>query len=243
MSLALKQLLTYISIPVVVTFLGGSLSVFFSAAPRLRSSIQHFAAGLVFAAVSIGLLPEMLEKHELAGVVLGFSLGVALMLCVKWLARTRRVKLFKNAGRKFSLVFSAAVDYLVDGLLIGIGFILGARQGGLLTFALTIEGLVLAMAVASALTRTRSTRTRVVITSAIFGLLLAIGGIAGVVVFGRLAGFFHTVMLACGAAALIYLVTEELLVEAHDEHLPEDPVTVAVFFAGFLLLIGIEMSV
>ena len=49
-------------------------------------------------------------------------------------------------------------------------------------------------------------------------------------------------MLAFGAAALIYLVTEELLVETHDDHTPEDAITVAFFFAGFLLLLGVEMS-
>lgn len=50
-------------------------------------------------------------------------------------------------------------------------------------------------------------------------------------------------MLAFGSAALIYLVTEELLVEAHDQEVQENPLTAGLFFPGFLLLIAIEMSV
>jgi ZIP family zinc transporter len=72
--------------------------------------------------------------------------------------------------------------------------------------------------------------------------LFAAGAIGGAALLSRLSGFVHATMLAFGAAALIYLVTEELLVEAHDDRVPEDALTVALFFAGFLLLIGVEMS-
>jgi len=45
-------------------------------------------------------------------------------------------------------------------------------------------------------------------------------------------------ILSFGLAALLYLVTEELLVEAHEEK--ETPVATLMFFVGFLgfLVIG-----
>ena len=49
-------------------------------------------------------------------------------------------------------------------------------------------------------------------------------------------------MIAFGTAALIYLVTEELLVEAHEHRVQENPLTAALFFVGFLLLITLELS-
>jgi ZIP family zinc transporter len=49
--------------------------------------------------------------------------------------------------------------------------------------------------------------------------------------------------IAFGSAALIYLVTEELLVEAHEHHVQENPLTAGLFFAGFLLLLIFEMSI
>ena len=46
-------------------------------------------------------------------------------------------------------------------------------------------------------------------------------------------------LLGFGCAALLYLVTEELLVEAHE--VPETPLATASFFVGFLVLLVIEM--
>lgn len=45
-------------------------------------------------------------------------------------------------------------------------------------------------------------------------------------------------MLAFGAAALLYLVTEELLVEAHEGQ--ETPLLTALFFIGFLAIPVLE---
>lgn len=226
----------------LVIVAGGSASAFFSPSPRLRSSIQHFAGGLVFAAVCTGLLPEMLRSRDLVAVVSGFLLGIVLMVGMKWVThRSGQVK--TGQAKPMSLVFSAGVDYLVDGLVIGVGFVLGAKAGGLLTVALSMEGLFLAIAVSTALNRGKVAPSRLILMAIAFGLLLGVGAILGAAIFSRLSGSLNTAALAFGAAALIYLVTEELLVEAHEEHEPEDPLTVGVFFAGFLLLLTIEMSV
>ena len=48
-----------------------------------------------------------------------------------------------------------------------------------------------------------------------------------------LKGFF-----AFGLIALLYLVTEELLVEAHEA--PEGPIVTSMFFIGFLALLMLE---
>jgi zinc transporter, ZIP family len=240
---ALGQVLTYAPIPVAATILGGIIPLFFTPGARLRSSLQHFAGGLVFVAVAAELLPKMLEAHSLSATILGFFLGVTLMLGIKWLSERSGQKGIVDVGRSGSLVLAAGVDYIVDGLLVGIGFVLGAKSGGLLTFALSVEGMFLALAVSAALKRDKDVSTaRTIITAAIFGALFAAGAIGGAALLSRLSGFVHATMLAFGAAALIYLVTEELLVEAHDDRVPEDALTVALFFAGFLLLIGVEMS-
>ena len=51
-----------------------------------------------------------------------------------------------------------------------------------------------------------------------------------------LAGF-----LSFGLIALLYLVTEELLVEAHEN--PDRPWVTAMFFVGFLLLLLLEQAI
>lgn len=46
-------------------------------------------------------------------------------------------------------------------------------------------------------------------------------------------------VLAVGVAALLYLVTEELLVEAHEVR--ENTVTTAMFIVGFLVLLMVDV--
>jgi zinc transporter, ZIP family len=241
MPTALQHVLTYLAIPVVVIIVGGCASAFYSPGPKLRSGIQHFAAGLVFAAVASGLLPEILSSHNLFAVVVGFAAGVVLMIGMKWF--TEKSKGPEDEPNPMSLVFAAGLDYVVDGLLIGIGFGLSAKAGGILTFALSIEGLFLAIAVTTALHHHRASRGKLILVNSVFGLLLAVGATLGAAVFNIASGSIHTAMLAFGSAALIYLVTEELLVEAHKPGVTENPLTAGIFFAGFLLLLGIEMSV
>jgi zinc transporter, ZIP family len=60
-----------------------------------------------------------------------------------------------------------------------------------------------------------------------------------------LAGASHTLIggvLAFSAAALLYLVTEELLIEAHQGPEPETPVSTLVLFAGFLVFWSIQLA-
>ena len=48
-------------------------------------------------------------------------------------------------------------------------------------------------------------------------------------------------VLAFGLTALLYLVTEALLVEAYE--VPETSTQTAMFFVGFILLLAIEMFI
>ena len=57
----------------------------------------------------------------------------------------------------------------------------------------------------------------------------------GVSVLGGLSGAAFAAVLGLGSAALLYLVVEELLREAH--RIPDTPLITASFFAGFLLLL------
>ena len=48
-------------------------------------------------------------------------------------------------------------------------------------------------------------------------------------------------VMSFGVAALLYLVTEELLTEAHEVN--ETPLLTSMFFVGFIALLMIEMLV
>ena len=135
------------------------------------------------------------------------------------------------------LLTAVGVDVLIDGIVLGIGFAAGAKVGVLLTIALTLEILFLGLTVAQELSETTQSRIRVVCVTAALVLLLPIGAVLATPV-AILPGRVVTGFFAFGLIALLYLVTEELLVEAHET--PDRPWITAMFFAGFLALLVVE---
>lgn len=140
-----------------------------------------------------------------------------------------------------SLIVVAGVDTVIDGVLLGIGFIAGAKQGVLLTLALAVETLALGLSVAVALRPAGVSRTRIISTTAVLPCLFAIGAMAGAALLGGISGAALTVLFAFGAAVLLYLVTEELLAEAHE--VPETAMATALFFVGFVALTVLNTTV
>jgi zinc transporter, ZIP family len=145
----LQQVLTYVLFPVAAMCLGGIIAVFRPLGERFRSFIQHFAAGLLFAAVAGELLPD-LHKQAPMWVIIGFASGTIAMLAVKALTEKVEQGIEGKGDLPIGLIVTVGVDVLIDGLLIGIGFIAGANQGILLTVALTLELLSLGLATSAA---------------------------------------------------------------------------------------------
>ena len=231
----------FLLFPVVAVAAGGVLAAFFPPPPRLRSAVQHVAAGVVFAAVAGELLPEMVDTHEPPFIVLGFAVGVTVMLAVRSLTEPGAAPTGGEARSSIGTIAVVGIDVAVDGLLIGIGFAAGADTGVLITIALTLEALFLGLAVATALAQAGSRRGRVIAVAVGLAAVLALAAGLGTALLGGLSGAPLAAVLAFGAAALLYLVTEELLVEAHE--VPETPALAAAFFVGFLALLVIEMLI
>lgn len=240
----LSTTLSYILWPVAFMILGGIAAIFRAPGPRLTSAIQHFAAGVVFAAIAVELLPELVGEHAPFAVLVGFALGVLLMLGMKALTARLGAKTVLPAGGTASplgLVATVAIDVFIDGLLIGVGFAAGAEQGKMLTFALTLELLFLGLSAASSQIQAGVARAKVVGATLLLGGLVALGASIGILLLGGLKGPVLAGVLAFGSAALLYLVTEELLVEAHE--VPETPWLTAAFFLGFLVFLELGMAV
>ena len=239
MSGTIHQVISFALAPATAVILGGVLAAYRSPGPAVRSAIQHFAAGVLFCALATELLPEVVHRRMPVVTIGGFALGIAVMLGMKWLTENSGQKVTGKAKYPASLLLTLGIDITLDGLLIGLGFAAGAKQGLLLTIALTLEVLFLGISGAAALTGAGATRGKIItITFGFAGLLLAGAGAGAMVLTGASAAVLDAV-LSFGLAALLYLVTEELLVEAHET--PETPLLAAMFFVGFIVLLVIEM--
>ncbi len=99
----------------------------------MRSGIQHFAAGVVFGAVAGELLPEIREQNPIA-VIIGFTVGVGLMLAIRHFVGHGAEGGAIGTGEDespTSFVLTVGVDIVIDGLLVGVGFAAGALIGRL----------------------------------------------------------------------------------------------------------------
>lgn len=204
----------------------------------MESNVQHFAAGVVFAAVAAELLPDVHTRAP-AVVVIGFALGVATMLGIHRLSTyIEKRGIGEKMGGAASLLITVSIDMLIDGVLIGVTFLTEAATGILIAVALAIEVLFLGVTGVIALSKETSTLQKLAVPAG-FGALLLIGVTAGVLAFDGVTGTPIAIVLAFGAAALLYLVTEELLVKA--QKVPETPVSTTLFFVGFLLIFLLDM--
>ena len=241
---SLVRVLTFALIPAAAVILGGLLASFRAPGARLRSAVQHFAAGLLFAAVAGELLPQIMHPATSVAsaplaVVLGFALGIGLMLVVKHVTESAGQKGVNQTEQPMRLLVTLGIDMAIDGLLVGLSFAAGAKQGFLLTVALGMEALFLGLSAAVALSKAQASRARIMTVVSSLAVLLLTGALVGASLSRQLSGAALEVVLSFGCAALLYLVTEELLVEAHEA--PETPILTAMFFVGFVALLVIEM--
>lgn len=234
----LVQALSYSLLAVVAALVGGLIAVYRPPGPFMESNVQHFAAGVVFAAVASELLPDIHSRAP-SMVIVGFALGVATMLGIHQLSKfiERRNIGGKIAGAA-SLLITVGIDMLIDGVLIGVSFLAAAATGILIAVALAIEVLFLGVAGVIALPEETGTLKKLAVPAG-FGTLLLIGVIVGVLALEGVTGTPIAIVLAFGSAALLYLVTEELLVKA--QQVPETPTSTTLFFAGFLLIFLLDM--
>jgi ZIP family zinc transporter len=233
------QVVLISAIPVGAAFVGAMIAALRPPGRVFRSSIQHFAAGVIFSVVAVELLPEVRRGHDPLEVGWTFAAGLALMLLIDGVVK-RFAPTGEDAqarGPSAGKLVPIGVDLLIDGILIGIAMTAGLKQGVLLTIALTLElfslGLAMALEFGSAKFWVR------VLAPTGIACLMIVGALAGTTV---LAGAsVHTLagLLAFGCAALLFLVTEELLIEAHES--ADTAVTTAMFFLGFLIFLLLGM--
>ncbi len=221
--------LAYTLIPVAAVLLGSLAAVLRRPGDAAIAGTQHLAAGVVFAAAAAEILPQIMHQASPAATLIGGGLGVAAMLGLK--------EIEKRFEGRIALLGAIGLDILVDGLVLGLAFVAGAKAGILLTIALTLEVLFLGLSLATELGETMRSKARVVATTTAIALLLPLGALAAFPV-AQLPPVVIAGFLSFGLMALLYLVTEELLVEAHEK--PDSPLISAMFFVGFLALLLIE---
>lgn len=225
-------------IPAVIASLGGALAIVWNPSHHARSLIQHFAAGVVLAALAVEVLPELGREHAPAWVLISaFSVGGILMYLMKLWSIRLEEKSEHSAENAFNygLIAATFIDVAVDGFIIGAGFAAGGNTGLILALGLSVELLFLGLSLVS---ETIKGWRVVVMTLLLAGVVLSCTLLGKYLLSGASTSIISAI-LAFGVAALLYLVTDELLVEAHT--IEEKPSSTLWLFAGFLVFWSIQL--
>lgn len=238
-----QKIILFSLIPVFTMLAGGIIAIYQRPNGNIRSLILHFAAGVVFSVVAVELLPDIIREHKPMQVVIGFIIGLIAMLVIKKFAEVKSEKEMVTFSAKIpmSLLVAVGVDIFIDGLLLGIGFSAGNTEGMLLAIALSVELLSLGMATATELDQNKLNKRRSIIIIATLAIVFFISAVLGATLLHNLSESAMEVVLSFGLSALLFLVTEELLMEAHKEK--ESVWHTSAFFVGFLLFLILGMVI
>jgi ZIP family zinc transporter len=234
-----SESLPYILLASGAGILGSVIALFWNPSVKIRSAIQHLAAGAVLAAVAANVIPEVERLGTLPGIVAGFVAGGMLMIGLKWLV----VRFERQGGQKkkvpAGLAAAAAVDTLIDGALISAGFSANAQLGFLLAIALALELLFLTLSVGVEFREGKFKWWQSLVVTGGIALLLLVGAFTAGFLLADASEATLAMVLSFGAAALIYLIAEELLVE--NVQAEESLFSTVTLFSGFLALLILKL--
>jgi len=231
--------LPYVLLATLAGIIGSVIALFWDPKARIRSAIQHFSAGAVLAAVATNVIPEVERIGTVAGIMSGFIAGGLTMIVLKWIIVRLERKEKQGKQMPVGLAIAAAVDTFMDGAIISAGFSINPQLGTLLVIALALELFFLTLSVGVEFRRGKYEAWQILLISSGVASMLLIGALAASFLLGDASPATLAVVLSFGAAALIYLIAEELLVETIQAE--ESIFSTITLFSGFLVLFVLKL--
>lgn len=245
----------------LMTSLGAAVVFFFRRA--VNASVQRvflgFASGVMIAASVWSLLIPAIEETELAGGIGwipaagGFALGVAFLMALDGLLPHLHPGSKETEGvssswkRTTLLVLAVTLHNIPEGMAVGLSFALAAQHGDpalytgamALAIGIGIQNFPEGAAISLPLRQEGLPSGKAFLYGSLSGIVEPIFGILVVLI----AGFIEPLMpwlLSFAAGAMMYVVVEELIPEAHlGEH--SNVGTLGVM-AGFLVMMILDVA-
>lgn len=243
----------------LMTSLGAAMVLFFKnkASVLLQRVFLGFAAGVMIAASVWSLLIPAIEEAEANGQIGwvaaagGFMLGIAFLMLLDNLLPHLHAGAEKAEGpptqmkRTSLLVLAVTLHNIPEGMAVGLACALAAQNntgvGAALALALGIgiQNFPEGAAISLPLRQEGMSRGEAFLWGAASGIVEPIFGILTVLMVGFI-GPYMPWLLSFAAGAMMYVVVEELIPEAHlGEH--SHPGTLGVM-AGFVLMMILDVA-
>lgn len=243
------------------TVLGASLVFFFR--KQLSDNVQRiflgFAAGIMIAASVWSLLIPAIEMAEQQGgqgwipAAGGFALGGLFLWILDSLLPHLHIGSDKPEGlpsslkRSTMLIFAVTLHNIPEGMAVGLSFGMAGLEGAGITLAsafalaagIGLQNFPEGAAVSLPLKKDGFSNKKAFLIGALSGVVEPVAGVLAVLLIGSISAFMPW-LLAFAAGAMIYVVVEELIPEAHlGEHSNIGTISVMV---GFLVMMVLDIA-
>jgi len=217
--------------------------------PTLLDGLLGFTGGIMLAALGFSLLVPALEDGSLWQVLLGFALGGAFIAAAdrflphvhaRFSERGRSPLGVRAARRALLLVIAMTIHNFPEGMAVGTAFAAGGSELGLpLAIAIGVQNVPEGFAVAAPLVAAGLSPGR----AALVGL--ASGAVEPFAAFGAygaldVASGVLPVALAFAAAAMLYVVVDELIPESQARG--SERASTLALLVGFALMMALDTA-
>ena len=227
----------------LATGLGGILVLLFRRFDmRIYDTLLGFAAGVMTAVATLGLIHEALTRGGTLVTLLGVVVGaLALYLLDKRLPHEHEHLPFICTNhleyrRGLLLMAAMTLHNVPEGLAIGTSYAAQPRLGLLLALAIALHNIPEGIAVAGPFRACGMPARRYLAWTLLSGMSEPLAALLGAF-FVSLIGGLLPVSLAFAGGAMLYVVSDELIPESHS-HGYEHQATFG-FLAGFLVLLAL----
>ena len=202
---------------------------------RFRAVIAHLVGGLVLGIAAADLMPAASNSGHPVALAIGFCLGFSLLLVINAVLKDPEDSSKQGLPRPMLLLtLPFLVDSLIDGLVVGISSD-AAEQQWVIPVAVALEMGLATLGLGTLLSHGAG-RWRSGVSGVLMAVTYVIGLSISLLVTNGLKGAALTGTLAFGTAALIYLVVEEVMKEAHARGEDDSGLVNVAFFIGLLCI-------
>ena len=214
---------------------GGLLGSRIRPGSRVRAVVAHLVGGLVLGIAAANLMPAASNSGHTVALAIGFSLGFSLLLVINaFLEQPDERHKQGRARPMLMLMLPFLIDSLIDGVVVGISS-KAAEQQWVIPVAVALEMGLATLGLGTLIGR-RANPWRSALSGALMAVTYLIGLSTSLLITNGLQGPSLTGTLAFGTAALIYLVVEEVMKEAHARGEDDSGLVNVAFFIGLLCI-------
>lgn len=225
----------------LATGLGGALVLLFRRLDmRAYDTLLGFAAGVMTAVATLGLISEALAEGSILTTIVGVAVGALVLYGLdRFLPHEHEGLPFACTNqvayrRGIMLLAAMTLHNFPEGLAVGTGYAAQPRLGTLLAIAIALHNIPEGIAVAGPFKACGMPWPRALGWATLSGLAEPVAALVGAVFVGLIGGLLPF-SLAFAGGAMLYVVSDELIPESHS-HGFEHQAT-SGFVIGFLVLL------